>query len=159
MKTLIVYYSFDGSTKLMAEKMAEASDADLLAIKPKEEIATHGFMKFVWGGRQAMMKAQPELLPIDKNAVDYDLIVVGTPVWAWTYTPPIRTFFEQHKFTGKKVAVFCCHSGGMKTTLEQMKAALVGNEILGEIDFKEPAKRNTEENIQRAVEWIKKLVQ
>lgn len=158
MRTLIVYYSFEGSTKLMADTMATAIGADILSIMPKKEIATHGFMKFVWGGRQAMMKAKPEILPLDKNVLDYDLIIIGTPVWAWTFTPPIRTFFDKVKFTDKKVAVFCCHGGDMRKTLEEMKTALAGNEIVGEIDFKEPAKNNTEENIKRASDWAKQLI-
>ncbi len=157
MKTLVIYYSFEGNTKLMAEAMAEAVGADLLRLQPRREIQTHGFMKFVWGGKAAMMKDKPELLPLDKNPDDYDLLLLGTPVWAWTYAPPMNTFLSGTPLSGKKIALFCCHGGGKGAIFEKMKAALPGNEFLGEIDFRDPAKRDMEANRGKAQDWARSM--
>ena len=159
MKTLIIYYSFEGNTRLIAEDIAKAINADLLEIKPEEEIATKGFMKFFWGGKQAMMNKKPRLLPLDKNPEDYDVIFIGTPVWAWGPAPPLKTFFDTHKFENKKIALFCCHGGGKGKTLEKMKRALgKENEFIGQLDFCNPLKRNTYKNVEKAVEWAEEMV-
>lgn len=65
-----------------------------------------GFMKFLWGGKQVFSKKQPELLLFDKNPEDYDLFIIGTPVWAWTYAPALRTFFANTNLSNKKSLCF-----------------------------------------------------
>ncbi len=149
MKKLVVYYSFEGNTKLIAEHIAKTINADILELKPKIEIRTKGFMKYLWGGKQAMMKTKPELLPFDKNVQDYDILFIGTPVWAWTYAPPLNTLFTSYRIADKKIALFCCHGGGKGNIFDKMKKALKNNQILGEIDFQDPLKNNTNANIQR----------
>jgi flavodoxin len=160
-KTLVVYYSLEGNTKLIAETIASTTKADILEIKPVKELNKEKSSKYMWGGKQAWMHEKPELLPYDTNPNDYDVIFLGTPVWAYTFSPPIRSFIEKHKLKGKKIAVFCCYGGGMKNMLEKLKRALEGNEILGENDFIEPKTRNTEQNLTKAKQWamdiIKKL--
>ncbi len=116
-----------------------------------------GFMKYVWGGKAAMMKTKPELLAFENNPQDYDVLFIGTPVWAWTYTPPLNTFLSTCSLSNKKIALFCCHGGGKGKIFEKMQKALEGNQILGEIDFRDPLKKNTDTNIQRAKEWAKDI--
>ena len=153
MRILVIYYSFEGSTKLIAEKIAQNLNADILLLQTKAEmIKTHGFMKYLWGGRSVIYKETPELLPFEKNPADYDLIFIGSPVWAYTFTPPVRSFFKQKLLQNKKVALFCTHEGGRKNTLENMKKELSGNEIIGEMDFAN-VKKNPIENVKKAEEW------
>ncbi len=158
MKKLVVYYSFEGNTKLIAETIAKAIGADLLELKPKKEIQSKGFMKFVWGGRAAMMKTKPELYPLDKDIQDYDVIFIGTPVWAWNFAPPFNTFFTTHALTNKKIALFCCHGGGKGKIFQKMKEALKVNQILGEIDFKEPLKNKPDANTAKAIVWAESIL-
>lgn len=94
MKTLILYYSFEGNTEYVATKLASYLDADFQKVVPVKELKSKGFSKYIWGGRQAFMKEKkPAIAPLEKNYKDYDLILIGTPIWAFTYAPPIRTFF------------------------------------------------------------------
>lgn len=156
MKTLIIYYSFEGSTKFIAETMAKEIGADLLELKPEKELKSHGFSKFIWGGRQVVMKTKPKLLPCAKNFNDYDLILIGTPVWAFTFTPPLRTFFSEVKLENKKIALFCCSDGQPGKTFKNMKEELNGNEFVGEMEFVDVVKKR-EENGEKAVKWAKGL--
>jgi flavodoxin len=165
MKSLIVYYSLDGNTKLMAETMAKEIGAELLEIKPKKDQNPKSFMKFVWGGRQAMQKKEPELEAINKFPKDYELIIIGTPVWAWTVSPAIRSFLGLAKqagnpaeMSGKKVAIFCCHGGQKGKTMEEMKTLLSGNQLVGETDFMEPKSLNIQSNLEAVKKWVKNLV-
>jgi len=157
MNKLVIYYSFEGNTKFVAQLIAGTLEADLLELKPKNEIKSRGFIKYFWGGKQVIMKEKPELLPFDKQFYEYDMLFIGTPVWAWGYAPPLATLFSATKFKGKKIALFCCHGGGKGRTLEKMKESLLGNEIIGEIDFIEPLKRDKESNKEKARKWAKEM--
>jgi len=157
-RILVVYYSFEGNTRLIAQAIAAATGAETLELTPRKEIATHGFMKFFWGGRQAVMKIQPELEPFEVDPKIYDLLFIGTPVWAFTYALPLRAFFSKCCLAGKKVAFFCCNDGGKGKTFENFRKALNGNEILGEIEFVAPLKRNREQAVSRAKEWASQIV-
>lgn len=153
MKTLVIFYSFEGNTRLIAHSIAAAVGADVLELRTKTELAPKGFMKYFVGGRAAFKKEKPELCPLDKDPGQYDVIFIGTPVWAFTFTPPLNTFFTENRLSNKKVALFCCHGGGKGKVFEKMKEALAGNEIVGELDFKEPLRSSKDASVQKAKEW------
>lgn len=159
MKKLVVYYSLTGNTKFIAEAVAKAAGADILELKTEGElIKKESFMKYFWGGKKVMMEEKPALLPFDKNPTDYDLLFIGTPVWAWNFAPPLRSFFAQIKLTGKKIALFCANGGDMGKTFNEMKKELAGNEFVGEIEFLEPLKNNKEGCAEEAKQWAIKLL-
>ncbi len=59
------------------------------------------------------MAETPVLKPYEFDATQYDRIIFGTPVWASTFTPPIRTFINENPaIKEKQIAVFTCFSGG-----------------------------------------------
>ncbi|MFC1477897.1 flavodoxin family protein [Candidatus Margulisiibacteriota bacterium] len=134
-KTLVIYYSLEGNTRLAAECIAETLGADILELKPVKEIQKTGFMRYFWGGKQVVMKESPALNPFDKDPGSYDTLIIGSPVWAFTYAPPIRSFIAAANPQSKKVAVFCTHEGIPGKTLEHMKKDLSGNEFVGEAGF------------------------
>jgi flavodoxin len=135
MKALVVYYSLDGSTARVAEWVQKYLGADALALKLADRRQRQGLFKLLWGVAMVLGKKQPPLMPYEADLSPYDLIVLGTPVWASIPAPPLATFLAQTPVTGKKVAVFCCHGGGKGTALETLKAMLPGNTIVGEADF------------------------
>ncbi|OLS14754.1 MAG: flavodoxin [Promethearchaeota archaeon CR_4] len=156
-KILVIYYSLEGNTQLIAENIAKTVNADVLRLVPEKDIKSTGGRRFFWGGKQVVMKEKPVLKPFDKNPLEYDLLFIGTPVWAWSFTPALRSFFSEVKLQGKKIAIFCTHSGGMRKTLANIKNKLAGNEILGEIDFIDPLK-NPATHVSKAMEWARNLI-
>ncbi len=158
MKIAVVYYSLEGNTKYVSEIVKDKLNADIFEIKPiKNNINKNSFSKFLWGGKQVMMKETPEIEEIANfNPENYDIIFIGTPVWAFTYCPPIRTFFKKYKFNNKKVVVFCQHDGGKKDTLKDMKDALPGNEFIGEFDVI-GALKDTEKTKEKVLEYLSNL--
>jgi len=155
---LVVYYSFEGNTEFIAQAIAEATNGDILKIMPVKELASKGFFKFIWGGRQAVMKTKPELEPFSVNPLDYNTIFIGTPVWASTFSPPIRSFIDKAQLKGKKIAIFCSHDGGPKNTLDKMANTLNENKIIGEMEFLHPLKSDPEQKALDAVKWAQKLI-
>lgn len=152
-KILVVYYSLEGNTKLIAEAISEKLSSDILEVKPKKDIDSQSKMKYLVGGKQAVTKEKPKLVSYDVNAENYDILFIGTPVWAWTFAPAIRSFLHSTNLKGKKIALFSCNAGANGKTFENMKDKLQGNEFLGQIEFKEPLKSDRQENIERAKKW------
>lgn len=160
-KKLVVFYSLTGNTKFIAETIAKTIKADLLEVKPKKDIKKTGGMKYLWGGRQVIMKSKPDLMPFDKNPEDYDIIFIGTPVWSWSFTPAIRSFFSKTGLKKKKIALFACHNGGLGKTLDHMKLELGDNKIIGKKDFFEPldGKQGIRSDVKDITEWAKKAME
>ena len=77
-------------------------------------------------------------------------------MWAFDYTPPIRTFLSQVSIKGKKLALFCCHEGSKGRTLENMEKDLPGNTVIGKSDYANVFK-DREATANKAREWASGL--
>lgn len=147
MKTIIVYYSMGGNTEYVAEMIAKLLDADTLRIYPKKAYPSKGFLKFVWGGRSAVMAETPKLEAYDFDASVYDRVVIGFPVWASSITPPIRTFVKENDISGKHVAAFACEGGsGAEKAFGQLKQAIGIDSFEAETILIDPKDKPDEEN-------------
>ncbi|MDD5019637.1 MAG: flavodoxin [Candidatus Omnitrophica bacterium] len=157
MKILVVYYSFDGNTRLIAETIAQETGADSLELRTEDEPRSKGFSKYFWGGRQVFMKVRPALFALDKDPAQYDFLFIGTPVWAFAPAPAMSAFLEKSGIRGKKVALFCCSGGGMGRTLARMEEALAGNVIAGRMHFIEP-RRTQKASVEKARRWAREMM-
>lgn len=159
MKTAIVYYSMSGNTKLVAEQMAAELNADLIPLIPKKAYPDSGFKKFFWGGKSAVMGDKPKLEPYAFDVYSYDLVILGSPVWAGTFAPPLRTFLHQHRddLRGKRVATFFCCSGGPGKVLEKLRSYLNGVQLEEEIILIDPKDKPSQENEEKIKGFIDAL--
>ncbi|MFO7710637.1 MAG: flavodoxin [Candidatus Woesearchaeota archaeon] len=125
MKTLIIYFSRTETTRKVAEALAKRLKADIERItEPKDREGALGYLR---SGKEASLKQLPRINPIKSNPGQYDLVIIGTPVWAFTMASPIRSFLTPN--TLKKVAFFCTMNGsGAKRTFKDMQA-LAGQPI------------------------------
>lgn len=154
-KTLVIYYSYEGSTKFLAEALASGIEADVVGIKPKNEMNKKGFGKYLWGGQQVFMGKVPELETIDCDMEAYDQIIVGTPVWAFSYAPPIRALFEGGKIRNKQVVMFMtCEGGPRKAASKAEELINRDNDFLGCQVYNQPIKGN-QETIDALVSYVK----
>ena len=114
MKTAIVYYSLTGNAERIARQIAGILGADLIPLVPSKAYPDAGLRMFFWGGKSAVMAEAPALEPYSFDPDAYDCVVMGTPVWAGTYTPPLRSFLLQNReaLGTKKLAAFVCSGGG-----------------------------------------------
>jgi len=155
-KTLIVYYSLEGNTEFLAKKLQEKLGADILKLVPKKDINKDKATKYFWGGKQVFLSNAPELNDYEVNLEEYEVIIFGTPVWAFTYNPAIKSFIEKQNVKDKKIAMFCCHEGGKGKVFNKLEKKLLGNAIIGKIDFKNVLK-NKEKSLEKLYEWVEKV--
>jgi len=105
MKTLLVYYSRTGLTKKIAALISTKLKVDLDEITDKKERA--GVLNYIIAGKDAMSESLTGIL-YAHDPRNYDCVIIGGPVWAWTMTPAIRTYLDKNvdALKIKKVAFF-----------------------------------------------------
>ena len=160
MKTLIVYYTLEGNTHYAAKKIAAKLGADVLRIKPVKTYPRKGFKKFFWGGKSAVMAEKPELEPYDVDLSVYDEIIFGFPVWAGTFTPPLRTFILENKenLKNKTIAAFACQSGsGAERAFSKLKDCIGTTSFATTAIFIDPKDKPSEDNAHRLREFCQML--
>jgi flavodoxin len=110
MKTLVVYYSRSGHTAQLAKEIAARCKADLERIRD-DGIDRSGLWGYLRSGWQAAGGATPDIRRTARNPADYDLVIIGTPVWNWSLAAPVRTYVRQHAGKFRQVAFFCTEGG------------------------------------------------
>lgn len=160
MKKAIVYYSMSGNTDYVAKYISDKIDTDLIKIEPKKEYPNKGIKKFLWGGKSAVMGETPALEQYEFDSDKYDCIIFGTPVWASSFTPPIRTFIKENKekLNGKKIAVFICYmGGGADKAIEKLKQCLEISEFADELVLIDPRDKQSDEKDKQIDEFCGKI--
>jgi flavodoxin len=133
MKTLIVYYSKTGQTEKVALDLAKNLDAETEKII--DQTKRSGILGWIFGGRDAMKKKFTEIGTPTKNPADFDLVIFGSPIWAWTIVPAIRTYLEKYKKDFKNCAFFCTSDGtGAEKIITEVEE-IVGKKILAGVGF------------------------
>jgi len=119
MQALVVYYSRTGNTKKVGAEIAKELQCD------NEELADtvnrSGILGWIKSGRQASGGALTKLMPAQNDPSKYDVVIIGTPVWAGNVSTPVRTYIAENKDKIKKVAFFCTEgSRGAEKTFATM---------------------------------------
>jgi flavodoxin len=93
------------------------------------------------------------------SPVEYDLIIVGTPVWAWSPTPAIRTYIEKNSgLSGKKVALFFTQDAPKPYAVEKTKALMPNANVVGVLTVSK-ALSDKAETEKKVVAWCTTLKQ
>ena len=110
MKTLVVFYSRTGTTKAVAERLVEALGCD------SEEIVDtknrRGSIGFLRSGYDAVKRRLTTIKPTRRDPSEYNLVVVGTPVWVGTFSAAVRTYLYLNQNLPENVAFFCTYGRG-----------------------------------------------
>ena len=160
MKTAIVYYSLQGNVRYVCEKVSKELDADLIELVPVKAYPDKGMVKFLWGGSAVTFKKKPELEPYAFNKDEYELVILATPVWASSFTPPLRTFLEDNDLTGKKIAVIVTSAGGNSTKcIAALKQSAKADSLVAELSLVDPKDHPSEDNTRKIDGFIGKIRQ
>jgi flavodoxin len=123
-KYLVVYYSRTGVTQRLGDAIAEVLGARHEAIVDRKDRS--GPLGFMSGGKDALLGKATGIEPIKNDPAQYDLVLIGTPVWAGTVTPAVRSYLAAEADRLPQVAFFLTtNKTGTEKTFEAM-AELAG---------------------------------
>ncbi len=160
MKTLVVYYSMGGNTAWAAGQIAKALDAQTLRLEPVKGYPKQGFQKFFWGGKSAVMAETPELFPYSFERENWDLVILGFPVWAGNITPPIRSFVRDNDLGGLRIAAFACESGaGADKAFRKLRACPGIDSLEQTLVLVDPKDKPSPDNLRLIREFCAKLAE
>jgi NAD(P)H-dependent FMN reductase len=119
-KVLVAYYSRTGNTKRLARAIAAALDADVEEIHdPTDRSGALGFLR---SGIEAYAGVLAGVDHPRRDPADYDVLVVGTPVWAGSVSSPARTYLWHERARLPQVAFLATLGArGHERAFEQMK--------------------------------------
>ena len=120
-KTLVVFYSRTGTTRRIAEALTRALGCDQDEIvEATSRLGLSGYWRSVSEARRRLPAATAAA---KRDPSDYDLVIIGTPVWAWSLSSPVRAYLTLNAPRLREVAFFATMGGtGAKTAFAQMQA-------------------------------------
>lgn len=136
-RTLVVYYSRGGHTEFVARQIAALYHADLERIE--DRTSREGTWGYLRSALEAIFQLRPPIRRSHRRPGDYDLVIVGMPVWFWSVASPVRTWVHRHRGALHNVAVFCtCGGSGHAKALDDLEA-LCGRHALAQLALSERA--------------------
>jgi len=112
MKTLVVFYSRTGNNKKIAELIKEKIGGDIEKIIDLKN--RNGLIGWMRSGMDALLKRETKIKDTVSDPDNYDMLIVGNPVWAGSITPALRTYLNRNKDKIKDYALFSVSGFGEK---------------------------------------------
>ena len=112
-KILVVYYSATGNTKRIAEDIVYNLNADVFGIVPSKEYTSEDLNYNDSNSRVSLVHNDESLGNIELISTnvprfdEYDIVLLGYPIWWRIAAWPINSFIKSIDFTGKTIIPFC----------------------------------------------------
>lgn len=156
MKSIVIYYSYGGNTRRVAETVRRALDVDMAEIKTVKPYEGSYNDVVEQGRREADSGFMPQIEPLNLDLAPYDTVILGSPVWWYTFAPAMKTFLNQADLSGKTVYPFATNGGWIGHTFQDFKNMCKGAKVQEGLNvrFDEDVMQTSESSIQK---WIKSI--
>jgi len=154
-KSIVLYYSLEQETKTLAEIISDSTGFEIKELILEEPTSINDQQTYHWKGKKYNVSKNPKIEDLEISFNDYDLIFIGSPVWELTYSPAIKSLFENNEIRNKKIAVFFTHEGEKGNFLSEFKELIGENELVGYIDFYDPLNSNLDSIEEEISKWAK----
>lgn len=131
--TLVIYYSFSGNSKKVAEYVKNKLNADLLELEPATPFS-NDYNQVVNEWQNNDIKRDVEIKPININLANYSKIVLITGTWWYGITPVMKKFLKENDLSGKDVIVAASNAGWIGHCFKDYETFVKGN-IKGKLDL------------------------
>lgn len=154
--TLIVFFSWGGNTKGIAQEIQSQTDADLFEIELVHPYSDDYDTVLDEAQRDQNEQARPEIKNHVENMDQYSTIILGYPNWWYSCPMAIFSFLEENDLSGKQVYLFCSHgTGGLASNVKDISVAIPDAKNSDSVfDVYEEDAASAKDEI---VEWIKKI--
>lgn len=121
-KSLVVYFSWSGNTRSVAESIASRTNSDVFEIVPAEPYSDDYNAVVDLAQEEQKNNVRPEIVGSIDDIEQYDVVYVGYPNWWGDMPMVLYTFFDTYDLSGKTVAPFCTSGGsGLSNTVNEIK--------------------------------------
>lgn len=155
-KILVAYFSATGTTKGVAEHIANGLNADIYEIVPEEPYTDADLDYNDNNSRTTIEMNDPDARPVISGSVEnleqYDTVFIGYPIW-WGEAPRIAsTFMESYDFSGKTIVPFCTSGGsGIGSSASNLERLTSGATWL------DGRRLNGSDSQDTVMEWVNSL--
>lgn len=149
---LVIYYSRTGITQKVATRIAAQCACDIEPIRDMR--SRRGLPGYLRCCHEALAKKTPPIAPGTANPDDYELVILGAPVWVGRLSSPMRSYLQANAGRVPQVAAFCTMGGsGGDRALDEI-AALCGKPLAARM-----ALPDREIESERGQEKIRRFIQ
>lgn len=134
-KRVVVFYSYTGNTKKIAENLASKLGADMLEIETVKKYSSDYDEVVEHAKKEIRESYKPEIKPLKADVSNYDEIILGTPVWWYSMAPAVLSFLANYDLSGKVVYPFATNGGWIGHTFEDIKKACTNSTVEKGIDI------------------------
>ena len=141
-KILVVYFSRSGNTRKVAEIISQKLNCENVLIVTRSYSGLTGYTRALI---DTLRHRQVTIEPILRNLENYELILIGSPIWASAPAAPVRAFLLQYQPKLKKVGFFVTQAGsrGSQSVFQEMqrlsKKTPIGSFVISDQDLKSSA--------------------
>lgn len=159
-RKIIIYYSYTGHTRIIANMIKEKINCDILELKMKVPYSNDYQTVVDEQQNNEHAKDTPEIEQLNIDLNNYDEIILGTPVWWYTIAPPIRTFLMENDLKGKVIKPYATNAGWLGRTFKEIESICKESAVENEMNilFDEDYSTNLIKTNQKEIEnWINSL--
>ncbi|WP_418698170.1 flavodoxin [Bacteroides sp.] len=154
-KTLIVYFSWGGNTRMVANHIHDIVGCDIVEVETVipypdsyEEVT-----QIVPGELESDYR--PELKTKVENMDEYNTLIVGTPIWGGHLTPAMKSFLASYDLSRKYIAPFCTHGGsGTAQSVSDIRSVCPNSTLLGSLAVYGNQAENSRKDVEK---WLKQI--
>ena len=125
-KKIVAFFSASGSTKNLANNLAEVAGAEIYEIKPATPYTSQDLNWNNSSSRSSVemqdKNSRPALADKNANISDAEIIFLGFPIWWYVAPHIINSFLESYDFSDKKIVLFATSGGsGFGETVKNLQ--------------------------------------
>lgn len=132
---LLVYFSYTGHTKYIAEIIKQNINCDVIRLEPVIPYS-NDYNKVVNDEQnQESSDKIPEIKDINIDLDLYDTIIIGTPVWWYRSAPVIRAFLKKYDLSNKIIIPYATNAGWLGKTFNEIKSLCPNSKVVNEFNI------------------------
>lgn len=158
MKRIVIYYSYTGNTKKIAEEVKNKLNCDILELEPEISFSDDYDEVVEEYQNNSIDNKEVPIKDVNVNLDEYDEIIIGTPVWWYTISPVVVTFLKKYDLSGKKIYPFATNAGWLGKTFKDFSKLCPNSEVEDGMNILfESYSDKLRTNMSEIDEWISRL--
>lgn len=134
-RRIVIYHSYSGHIKMIANIIKKKLDCDVLELEPKYEFSSDYDEVVKEYQNNKKDKSTVEIKDINIDLDNYDEIIIGSPVWWYSITPVVREFLKENNLEEKIVIPFATNAGWLGRTFKEIEELCKNSSVTNEMNI------------------------